>query len=115
MGEKVCTDYNEVCEIGNDVWIAAGVNILHKCKIGNGAIIGAGAVVTKDVEPYSIITGIPGKSIKKRFSDELITELEAIKWWEWDIDTINNNRDLLFHTSLSMDVISQMKKIANAL
>ncbi len=58
------TSHNELCIIGNDVWIAAGVNILHKVKIGNGAVIGAGAVVTKDIPPYAIAAGVPAKVIK---------------------------------------------------
>ena len=69
-------------EIGNDVWI--GINVLITCgcrKIGNGAVIGAGAVVTKDVPPYAIVAGNPAKIIKFRFSDEEIAKLEKSRWW----------------------------------
>lgn len=68
--------------IGNDVWIGYGVIITAGCKnIGNGAVIGAGSVVTKDVEPYSIVAGNPAKRIRKRFSDELIRDIEKTQWW----------------------------------
>ena len=73
--------------IGNDVWIGFEAVIMSGVTIGNGAIIAAGAVVTKDVEPYTIVGGVPAKPIRKRFSDSTITELERIKWWnksdEW--------------------------------
>jgi serine acetyltransferase len=52
--------------------------------IGNGAVIGAGAVVTKDVEAYSIVAGVPAKKIKMRFSDDLVEKIEQSKWWDWE-------------------------------
>jgi acetyltransferase-like isoleucine patch superfamily enzyme len=78
LGGDVEVLHNEKCIIGNDVWIAAGVNILHNVKVGNGAIIGAGAVVTKNIEPYSVVAGIPAKKIKMRFTDDIISDLEDI-------------------------------------
>ncbi len=69
--------------IGHDVWIGSDVIILPSVNnIGNGSIIGAGSIVTKDVEPYSIVVGNPAKFKRKRFSDEVILKLEATKWWE---------------------------------
>jgi len=56
--------------------------------IGNGAIIGTRAVVTKDVEPYTIVGGIPAKPIKKRFTDEIIEKLQSICWWNWDKEKV---------------------------
>ena len=70
--------------IGNDVWIGYEAVILSGVAIGDGAIIGSRAVVTKDVEPYSIVGGVPAKPIHKRFDDETIQKLENIRWWNWD-------------------------------
>ena len=64
--------------IGNDVWIGHNAIIMPGVHIGNGAIIGSGAVVTHDVEPYSVVVGVPAKPIKKRFSDDII---EKSEWW----------------------------------
>lgn len=77
--------------IGNDVWIGHNAIILPGIKIGNGAVIGAGAVVTKDVEKYSIVVGNPAREIKKRFTNSQIEKLEKIKWWNWDHDKIKEN------------------------
>lgn len=82
---------NEPCIIGNDVWIAAGATICRNVRVGTGSVIGAGAVVTKDVEPYSIVAGVPAKVIKKRFSDEIIDTLLHSNWWDLPPNAIRNN------------------------
>nr|WP_319503814.1 CatB-related O-acetyltransferase [Bacteroides graminisolvens] len=69
--------------IGNDVWIGFEAVIMAGVTIGDGAIIASRAVVTKDVEPYSIVGGVPAKPIRKRFSEERIAELLEMKWWDW--------------------------------
>ena len=69
--------------IGNDVWIGFEAIILSGVTIGDGAIIGTRAVVTKDVPPYTIVGGIPAKAIRKRFSDDVICELLKLQWWNW--------------------------------
>ncbi|MCL1949729.1 MAG: CatB-related O-acetyltransferase [Turicibacter sp.] len=74
--------------IGNDVWIGFEAVILSGVTIGDGAIIAARAVVTKDVPPYTVVGGAPAKPIKKRFSDKTITDLLALKWWDWDTEQI---------------------------
>jgi virginiamycin A acetyltransferase len=74
--------------VGNDVWIGYEAVIMAGVTIGDGAIIGTRAVVTRDVEPYSIVGGVPAKQIRKRFSDEKIAELLEIKWWNWEEDEI---------------------------
>lgn len=85
--------------IGNDVWIGSNVLILDGVKVGNGAIIAAGSVVTKDVDPYSIVGGVPSKLIKKRFEPETIHEIELSQWWNFppskviSMDFINKFRD----------------------
>lgn len=105
------TDFEQIKErttIGNDVWIASGVNILHNITIGNGAVIGAGSVVLKDIEPYSIVAGVPARKIKMRFSDKIIIELEKIKWWDWDIELILENTSILFEMNVDADVLSKI-------
>ena len=74
--------------IGNDVWVGYRAIILQGVKIGDGAIIGAGAVVTKDVEPYSIVGGVPAKHIKYRFDEDICKELLESKWWDLPKDFI---------------------------
>jgi acetyltransferase-like isoleucine patch superfamily enzyme len=74
--------------IEDDVWIGHGVTILQGVRVGNGAIIAAGAVVTKDVPSYSIVGGVPARVIKYRFSEEQIDKLKQIKWWNWDYSKI---------------------------
>ena len=81
--------------IGNDVWIARNVTILSGVKIGNGAVIAAGSIITKDIGNYEIWAGNPAKMIRKRFDSETIEHLEKLKWWDWDIDKIKNNVDVL--------------------
>ena len=74
--------------IGNDVWIGYEAVILSGVTIGDGAIIGARAVVTKDVAPYTIAGGVPAKPIRKRFDDETIEKLASLRWWDWEEDRI---------------------------
>ena len=69
--------------VGNDVWIGYEAVILAGVTIGDGAIIGARAVVTRDVPPYTIVGGVPAKPIRKRFAEKDIASLLAIKWWDW--------------------------------
>lgn len=69
--------------VGHDVWIGYGVIITCGCQsIGNGAVIGAGSVVTKDVPSYTIVAGTPARELRKRFNEPTINELESSKWWE---------------------------------
>ena len=77
--------------IGNDVWIGYEAIILSGVTVGDGAIIGTRAVVTKDVPPYTIVGGVPAKPIKKRFSEDTIVSLLKIKWWDWPKEKITNN------------------------
>ena len=77
--------------IKNDVWIGEGVHIKPGIKIMNGAIIGAHAVVTHDVNSYEIVAGVPAKVIGKRFNDIIIRKLEEISWWNWDESKLSEN------------------------
>lgn len=74
--------------IGNDVWIGYDAVIMAGVTIGDGAIIGARAVVTKDVAPYSIVGGVPAREIRKRFAPEVIARLRELQWWNWPEERI---------------------------
>lgn len=91
--EKEYAEGNYSVIIGNDVWIGFGAMLMEGIKIGDGAVIAAGAVVTKDVKPYSIVGGVPAKEIRKRFSDEEIEFLKEFKWWDKPEDWIKENAE----------------------
>lgn len=76
--------------IENDVFIGANVTVLDGVRIGNGSVIGAGAVVTKDIPPYAIVSGVPAKLVNYRFSEKQIEKLLAIAWWNFDDDQLRN-------------------------
>lgn len=83
LGYNVTDVERHTLVIEDDVWIGCNTFITCRCrKIGRGAIIGTGSVVTKDVEPYTIVAGNPARLIRKRFDEERIQKLEASKWWE---------------------------------
>ncbi|MNJ59998.1 Virginiamycin A acetyltransferase [compost metagenome] len=94
--------------IGNDVWIGRRATIMPGVRIGDGAIVGAEAVVTKDVEPYTIVGGNPAKEIRKRFSPDVIQELLEIKWWDRDIELIQQNIGAI--VSGDMNILREMKR-----
>lgn len=81
--------------IGNDVWIGRGATILSGVTIGDGAVIAANATVTKDVEPYTIVGGVPAHFIRRRFDERIIEKLLEIKWWDWDYEKIYDAIPLL--------------------
>lgn len=81
--------------IGNDVWVCQGALILSGVTIGDGAVIGANSVVTKEVEPYSIVAGNPAKQVRKRFDQKTIDALLDIRWWNWNIRQIQRNMPTL--------------------
>ncbi len=84
-------DNNGDIIIGNDVWIGYEAVIMQGVRIGDGAIIGTRAVVTKDVPPYTVVGGVPAKEIRKRFSEEAIAKLIKLQWWNWDDETVQRN------------------------
>jgi virginiamycin A acetyltransferase len=92
--------------VGNDVWFGRECMILPGIKIGDGAVIAAGAVVVQDVPPYAVVGGNPAKIIKYRFSEEIIEELLKIQWWNWDLDKIAK-----YHTFLMGNDIEQLRSI----
>jgi acetyltransferase-like isoleucine patch superfamily enzyme len=86
--------------IGNDVWIGRNAFIRDGVTIGDGAVIGAYSVVTKNVEPYTIVAGNPARPIRKRFDQETIDKLLRIKWWNWSFERIKENMPLLMSNNL---------------
>lgn len=86
--------------IGNDVWIGYEATIMPGVTIGDGAIIAAKSVVTKEVSPYTIIGGNPAKMIRQRFDDETIQALLEIAWWNWHIDKITQNLEKIIAVDL---------------
>lgn len=114
MGSPKAEDmpYKGDTVIGNDVWIGQNVLILPGVHIGDGAVIGANSVVGNDVPPYTIVAGNPAKIIRKRFDDELIELLENFKWWDKDIETINNLIPILTNSDL-LTVKAELKKMSD--
>lgn len=90
--DTIAADADNPLSIGDDVWIGDRVTVLSGCKtIGRGAVLAAGAVVTRDVPAYAIMGGVPAKLIKMRFDDTQIAALETSKWWERDIATLRHD------------------------
>lgn len=81
--------------IENDVWIASNVKIKQGVKIGDGAVVATESFVTKNVPPYAVVGGNPAKIIKYRFSEEQISALLKIRWWDWEDDKIREKVSLL--------------------
>jgi acetyltransferase-like isoleucine patch superfamily enzyme len=95
-GELKSLKQEHTITIGHDVWIGHGVIIVGNVTIGNGAILAAGSVVTKDVSPYAIVAGVPAKEIRKRFSDTIIQEIEALQWWNKSEAELEKIKPLFF-------------------
>ncbi|MBR3537831.1 MAG: CatB-related O-acetyltransferase [Eubacterium sp.] len=100
------------CRIGNDVWIGCGAILLSGVTVGDGAIIGAGAVVTKPVMPYEIVGGVPAKHIGWRFPEDKRELLEQLKWWDLPDDVIKKHFDLFAidkdYTKESLDALKKI-------
>lgn len=88
--------------IGNNVWIGDCAILLPGITIGDGAVIGAGSIITGDVAPFTIVAGSPGRKIRKRFSQNIIDQLLFYRWWEWDPERIDRNKTF-FSTDLTKD------------
>lgn len=81
--------------VGNDVWIGYESVIMPGVRIGDGAIVAARSVVTRDVEPYTVVAGNPARPIRKRFDDEVIERLLQIRWWDWPPEKVTIHRERL--------------------
>lgn len=98
----------DIVEIGNDVWIGCDCVIMPGVKIGDGSVIGANSVVTRNVEPYSVVSGIPAKMMRKRFSSEIIETLTWLNWWNWDDDKLRENISL-FEQPVTNDLLADFR------
>ncbi|MDR3697546.1 CatB-related O-acetyltransferase [Mucilaginibacter sp.] len=108
LARKAFFEEYKKSEIGNDVWIGSNVVLIDGIKISDGAIIGAGSVVTKDVPPYAIVGGVPAKIIKYRHNPEIIEKLLSLKWWDNDLSWLTKH---IKYFQQPIDNISNLKDI----
>ena len=99
-----------VVEIGNDVWIGSNVLLMPGIHIGDGSIIASGAVVTKDVSPYSIVGGVPAKIIRYRFTGEQIEKLQGLKWWNRSPKWLKENAKYFDNIDQNLEMIIENAK-----
>ncbi len=93
--------------IGHDVWIGSNACIMQGVRIGTGAVIAAGAIVTKDVAPYSIVAGVPAKPVRKRFDEETIAYLLEWKWWDLPLDQLRQMDPVLTSANWRLETVSR--------
>jgi acetyltransferase-like isoleucine patch superfamily enzyme len=109
LTERPLFNSHKEVNIGSDVWIGANCYIRDGVTIGDGAVIGTGAVVTKDIPPYSIAVGIPATIIKMRYDEELVKNLLEVKWWNWEISRIFENKEF-FQNKFTQEILERMCK-----
>lgn len=90
------------------MWIGHNTTILSGVKIGDGAIVGVGSIVTKDVEPYSIVGGIPAQKIKMRYNKDVVKFLQKIQWWNWSDSRIKENKNF-FHLNHNQSTLEELE------
>lgn len=95
--------------VGNDVLIGSHSLVLGGVTIGNGAVVAAGAVVTKDVPPYAVVGGVPAKVIKYRFSQDIIDKLQEMQWWDWTEEKIRENMVVFQNQYLMVNDLTNMQ------
>jgi acetyltransferase-like isoleucine patch superfamily enzyme len=100
--------------IGHDVWIGRGVTVRSGVTIGDGAVVGARSLVVKDIEPYTIVGGVPARVISKRFADRYIEALLTIRWWAWPEDEVVNIVDILCSDNVDALLAYAEKRIRDA-
>jgi virginiamycin A acetyltransferase len=104
----------ERLRIGHDVWVGCNAVVLSGITVGNGAVIAAGAVVTRDVPDYAIVAGVPARLIRFRYSELLLTPLKALSWWEWP-DEVLRKHVSLFQAPLNKHVIEELQRVAETI
>lgn len=111
ISERYYNQYDKETLIGNDVWIGCNVVIMRGVHVGDGAVIGANAVITKDVPPYTIVGGV-NKIIKPRFEDDIIEKLLEIRWWDYPISSIKNCIGLIAEEP-SLETLARLQELLN--
>lgn len=91
------------------VWIGDNCTLMSGIRVGAGAVVGTGAVVTRDVEPYSIVVGVPARPIGTRFASEVVDELLAVRWWQWDEDRMRRHREF-FELDMRSATVGQIRQ-----
>jgi virginiamycin A acetyltransferase len=99
------------CEIGSDVWLGSSAIVLRNVTIGHGAVIGAGAVVTKHVAPFTVVAGVPAKNLRMRFSDEVCEDLLNLAWWNWPPYIIREHLDHIYSSKVDFELIKKLRDI----
>lgn len=105
--EPIDFDEAKPITIGNDVWIGMHCIIMDGVAIGDGAVVAAGAVVTKDVPPFAVVGGVPAKVLKYRFTDDVIERLQEIQWWNLPDEEITRVKDLFHIPNPTLDDINR--------
>ncbi|KOX91438.1 acetyltransferase [Haloarcula rubripromontorii] len=90
-------------KVGHDVWLGHGAIVLPGVSIGNGAVVAAGAVVSRDVPPYTVVAGVPADPIRRRFDPEIAARIEATEWWDWDHATLAERLDAFRNLDLFLE------------
>jgi acetyltransferase-like isoleucine patch superfamily enzyme len=108
--DKPLRPYNRraTTNVGNDVWLGYESKIMNGVTIGDGAVVGAYAVVARDVRPYAVVVGNPAKEIRRRFPDDVVDFLLELKWWDWPEEKVKENLEVLTNPP----DIEALKKIA---
>lgn len=99
--------------VGADVWLSTNVVVRAGVRIGHGAVAGAGSIITRDVDDYEVVVGVPARRLRMRFSDDIISRLLRMRWWEWPPARLRENVDL-FRLTLTPDVLDALEERSGA-
>ena len=100
----------ETTTVGNDVWIGCNVVVLPGVTIGDGAVVAAGSIVTKDVPPYAIVAGSPARVLRYRWDEKTVERVAALRWWDWDDHKIKQSLEL-FTLGMNDHVLEQLEEV----
>lgn len=112
ISQRFYNQYDKEVVIGNDVWIGCNAVIMRGVHVGDGAVIGANSVITKDVDPYTIMGGV-NRFLKMRFSDEIVRRLMNIRWWDYPLPIVKKNIELIAQRP-TLEVLDTLERALNA-